>query len=280
MFFLLVMKVRSQNYNLSFKAGMTNAIKQEIASCDPKKISKYLDNLGIINNLQDNKVIAWCSLKTIEALKKLKQKMPVAVFVEDFKKLSVGNSDVLGGVNLAPMKLIKDKDIVFPENTIFFNANVQSNLSSKSFWENLDQEVDFRFATKLSATDSFLEPFFHEFAHVLHSHNLKKNLGETKRLEVLAENLSVDKQVDFSLKYGRMLRNKICSYAGENFIEAIACDLAARFGKNLDAQTLFVKDFFPNSPYAKFTLKSLFSKKQDMCATDELLKNLWNGKVL
>lgn len=156
----------------------------------------------------------------------------------------------IGYVNYAPRKLLKDSDTIFPENMIFFNSKAASRCSSKSFLENLDGDADSNFALNVSVTDSFMEPFSHEFAHVLHSYNLTQKLG-TKRYDVLIKNLNKDAQDEFMLKHNVIL-DEICIYAKFNFVEAVACDLAGRFSKNLDSKTLLVHDFFPNSPYAKF----------------------------
>ena len=79
------MKIQPSN-NLTFRAGMTKAMKNEIVSSDVAKISKYLERQGVQNDFKNNKVIAWCVLKVFELMKPLKMGLPRGVFVEDFKK--------------------------------------------------------------------------------------------------------------------------------------------------------------------------------------------------
>lgn len=272
------MKIQPSN-NLTFRAGMTKAMKNEIVSSDVAKISKYLERQGVQNDFKNNKVIAWCVLKVFELMKPLKMGLPRGVFVEDFKKLNISENHP-AMVNLVPTKLYKEEDFIVPEMVIFFNETYKSCVKpEESYWKNLDEEADINFYCSNSPTNFFLGSFLHEFSHVVHEKKLIEKLGGNNLVALLKNQLSLIESVKFAEKYGNHLR-PICEYATTNFLEAVACDLTKRFVDEMDKKTLTIKkDFFKKTPYREPSLFSRIFKIQNPSDLEIILRNFWNGKV-
>ena len=163
--------------------------------------------------------------------------------------------------------MYRNKDLVVPEKTIFFNTK-------EIDWNNIDSLADKCFERGISTTDFFLETFLHEFMHVIHESNLLKKLGGeevVKRLVSICEPAYID---EFLLKNAKSL-SKICHYAASNPMEAVACDLANRGVKNINKENLLTSgNMFKKSPYEK---KLHLSSKRDT-KNDILLRKFWNGK--
>lgn len=260
--------------SISFKAGLTSQMKREIAGSDVKKISDYLSQQGIPNDFKENKLIAWCSLKCLEIIKKLKLGLPKGIFVEDFKKLNILNKNADGLLNFAPTKLYSTKDLIVGEKTIFFNEHKDLNYTNGNlFWDNIDQIADHNFETKFAATDYFLEIFLHEFAHSIHEENLINKLGGKRLVQLLYQILNEQNIADFQTKYKNSF-NRICQYAAANPLDAVACDLSKRIITSLDSMSLIPKyNCIKNSPYRKFALFYTPSDK-----LEQKLRKYWNGK--
>ena len=265
------MKIQTNN-NFTFQAGLTKSIKSEISSCSPKQIESYMIQNGINAYFKNNKLIAWCSLKSFEFVKCLNKKYylnlgyPNGIIAEDYEKLNGTGPYSLGATNLSPSYLYKNSKVIIPEKTIFFNY-------TKINTENIDDIADRCFERGISTTDFFLECFLHEFMHVVHENNLLLKLGGTK----LLNNLNLIKNpfflVEFSKKYGKLF-SKICHYAGSNPLETVACDLSKRSIQNIDKETMLPKkNLFVLTPYTK---KTFLTRKRET-KNDMLLRNFWNG---
>ena len=256
------------NQNINFKAGLTSQIQREIASSDVRRISSYLFQQGIQNDFKNNKIIAWCSLKCLEIIKKLKLGLPEGIFVEDFAKPNVLDKDASGLMNFAPTKLYSVNDTVVGEKTIFFNEYKDLNHKNGNlFWDNINQVADETYEANMSTTDFFLEIFLHEFAHAAHESNLIKKFGGKKLISSL-QNLN-NLQVQ-----NKHLVSQICKYALSNPLEVVACDLSKRIITSLNKESLIPADnCIKNSPYRKF---SLFYKPDNLL--DHMLRGYWNGK--
>lgn len=263
--FYFIMQI---NQNVNFKAGLTSQIRKEIAASDVQKISSYISQQGVKNDFKNNKIVAWCSLKSLEIMKKLKLGLPKGIFVEDFFYLNVSDKKAPGLLNFAPAKLYLDKDTIVPEKTIFFNEYEELNHTKGNlFWDNINEISDQTFENNLSTTDFFLEMFLHEFSHVAHETNLIEKLGGTKLVKLL-QNLS-----HFQIQNSDLVA-KICQYAVSNPLEAVACDLSKRIIISLDRESLIPKDnCIRNSPYRKL---SLFHRQESRL--DKMLRAYWNGK--
>jgi len=264
------------NRNINFKAGLTSQMRNEIRASDVNKISRYLSNNGIVNDFKENKIIAWCSLKCFEIIKKLKLGFPKGIFVEDFNLLNVSNKNSAGLMNNAPTKLYLNQDVIIPEKTIFFNEfRVLNHKNGNEFWDNIDQFSDELHDSNISVTDFFLETFLHEFAHAAHEENLINKLNGSLLINILQKCLSKENIHIFQTKYKDIFSN-ICEYASINPIEAVACDLSRRIIEATDKNALKPRNNgFKSGPYRS---PSLFYRPKDILTRK--LHNYWNGKLL
>ncbi len=270
--------------NISFKAGLTKQIQQEIKNCNVSQISSIFFQNGIDNNFKENKFIAWTTLKCLELVQFLNNKynlkfgFPKGIFVEDFKNLTTNNKNALGLTNFAPTKLYINSNKIVPEKTIFFNEFEDYNYSKgNKLWENIDLIADKNFETNITTTDFYLETFLHEFFHVIHENNLMNRLNPNILISTLQEILNPDYLKIFQQKY-RQDFNKICKYASTNPLETIACDLSKRTIENLNKSTLLPeKNYISKSPYKKTSLFSLLPVLNKEPNISKTLTKFWNG---
>lgn len=266
-----------KNQDLSFNAGMTRKIKNEIKYCDIQKISEYMSKEGIKNDFKGNKTIAWSTLKcmqliqTLNKLYNLKLDLPKGIFVEDFYKLNGVNTNAFGFVNYAPTNLYKDTSQIVSEQTIFFNEFKDNHI-----WSDIDSLADNDYSKGLQTTDFFLEKFIHEFMHVLHEQNLILRIGGYKLIELLQSMNRPENIKAFRTKYAVDFK-RICDYAATNPLEAVACDMSKQTIDNIDKNSLSPnQNYISSSPYTKQTFLFSFFRKQN----DTILRKIWNGKLL
>lgn len=274
-----------QSNSISFQAGLTKQIKNEIVSSDVKRISDYISKNGIPNDFKGNKLIAWCSLKCLEIIKTLNKEynlrlgLPKGIFVEDFKSLNISNQQSAGVTNFAPCQLHLKNKTIFPEKTIFFNEFKGFNYSGgNEYWDRIDLTADANYDDKISATDFFMEIFFHEFAHAIHEENLIKKLGGEKTVSTIYKLLNPKNTSRFQNK-NRDLLDSICKYASSNPFEAVACDLSKRFIENVNKNKLTIEqNFISKSPYRKHHFFLLPFTDTETNPLSHLLRKCWNGK--
>lgn len=277
--------MKIQKNNINFQAGLTKQIRSEIASSNVKQISDYISKNGIPNDFKENKLIAWCSLKCLEIIKTLNKEynlrlgLPKGIFVEDFHLLNVSNQQSAGVTNFAPCQLHLKNKTIFPEKTIFFNEFKGFNYSGgNEYWDRIDLTADANYDDKISATDFFMEIFFHEFAHAIHEENLIKKLGGEKTVSTIYKLLNPKNTSRFQNK-NRDLLDSICKYASSNPFEAVACDLSKRFIENVNKNKLTIEqNFISKSPYRKHHFFLLPFTDTETNPLSHLLRKCWNGK--
>lgn len=268
-----------QNKNLKFGAGLTPKMIKEIQQVDVLDISSKLARKGIPSDFQDNKIIAWCSQKTVDIFEqfnekyKMKLALPKGIFVEDFNKLNVENPNALGTCNMQPAKLKKHSNEETPPLVIFYN--------SLHNWENINKIADDDYAIGLSSTPHFLNFGLHEFVHSAHEDQLLNQL-DAKTLANELNLLKNEKQVaEYQRKYGLNV-SKICTNALEDPFEAIACDMPKVIVDSLDKTTLMpTRNPFINTPYEKLSFWQRINLPEPTNEKEELreiLRNFWNGK--
>lgn len=268
----------------TFRAGLTNQIKNEINSCDVRKISHELRNFYIESDFKGNKVIAWCALQCTKLITEINNRyglnlaLPRGIFVEDFSQLNVNNQDAFGFMNFAPTFLHSDKKIITSEKTIFFNEFKDMNYKGgNKIWEQADEIADMNFENKGATTDFFLETFLHEFAHVMHEGNMQTKIHNGADLVKIIISM-IKSQNPIFQKLQPEISEKICQYAITNQLEMTACDLTKRVLDNTSRETLQpIGNFTRNSPYkVKNIFKEIFILNNKF---NELLQNTWNGKL-
>lgn len=268
----------------TFRAGLTNQIKNEINSCDVRKISHELRNVNIGSDFKGNKVVAWCVFQCTKLITEINNKyglnlaLPKGIFVEDFSKLNVNNQDAFGFMNFAPTFLHSDKKIITPEKTIFFNEFKDMNYKGgNKIWEQADEIADMNFEKRSATTDFFLEIFLHEFAHVIHEGNMQTKIHNGSDLVNIIISMLKSQNPAFQ-KLRPEISEKICQYATTNQLEMTACDLTKRILDNASRETLQpIGNFTRNSPYkVKNIFREIFTLNNKF---NELLQNTWNGKL-
>lgn len=256
---------------------MTTGIKNEIKYCDVQKISEYMEKQGIKNDFKGNKIVAWSSLKcvqliqTLNKLYNLQLSFPKGIYVEDFENLKGIDMNACGFVNYAPINLYKEKSLIMPEQTIFFNE-----FKDKQIWSNLDYLSDKDYDNGLQATDFFLEKFIHEFMHVIHEQNLILKLGGQKLVKSLQQANSPKNLQAYQKKYTALFK-QICEYATFSPLETVACDMSKRVIKSIDKNNLTPNlNFLSASPYKNQSmLFNFYSKK-----FERILHKIWNGNLI
>lgn len=282
-----------QKQNIAFGAGLTPKMIQEMQQADVLEISKKLAQKGIPTDFKHNKIIAWCSNKTVEIFEQLNKKfgqklaLPKGIFVEDFERLNVDNPNMYGFCNLQPTKLVKNSGELVPSRIVYFNsfANQQQSATNDykwlSDWNYINPISDARLATRESATDHFLDIFMHEFFHVSHEDRLLSKLGG----QTLARKIDIAKNkhqiAEYQRKYGQRI-TQICDYALADPFEAVACDMSRSVVGSLDRTTLIpIKNPFIGTPYERLSLWRRINIPyyiDEQRPLTEILRNFWNGK--
>ena len=277
--------MKIQQTGLTFHAGMTKAILQEINSADVNKISNmlYREN-GIISDFKRNKVAAWCSAKCVELIKSLNKNynlklgLPKGIFVEDFNALHINDKEAAGTTNFLPSRLLENSNEIVPENTIFFNEFKLFSYKDKNvYWDKIDEWADTNYDENFSATNFFMEIFIHEFAHVIHNNNLLRRMNMPELAKKIKQTQTPIYLRKFQDKYEKRLNN-ICTYASSHPFEAVACDLSKRIIDNIDQNTFEInKNIISQSPYERTNFITRKLKNKDMI--DKLLNSIWRGKI-
>lgn len=273
--------------NISFKAGLTPKMMQEIQNADVLEISKKLEQKGIPNDFKGNKVIAWCCDKTVEIFEHIKKGLPQGIFVDDFTKLNVESQTMYGFCNLRPTELYKNSNEIVPSRTIFFNTfdTIRNKMPSYKQclydWSNINNIADEHYNTKHSATNHFLDLFIHEFSHVSHEGNLLDKINPNKLAEILEKIHENEQLVKYRTKYGSDMK-QICTYAANTPLDAIACDMSKIITGSLENNVLLpTNNPFINTPYDKqnfldkINILNHFKNKKSL---NDILRNFWNGK--
>lgn len=282
------------NKLIPFEAGLNNNIKEEIQKVDIANISKKLFKKNIFTDFKRNKIIAWCSEKVTSIFEDLNENydlnliLPKGIYVEDFAKLNVGSQTMSGFSNLQPTILRKNSKEIIPSRVVFFNTfeTLCSKITNeKKFyynWTNINEIADNRFIKNYSGTNHFLDVFIHEFLHVAHENRLIKKFGLNDFAEKLDKLFDEKQLLLYRKKYGPIV-DKICIYARNNPLDAVACDMSRLITKSLDKDTLLpISNPFLNTPYEeKLSLEKAqnkilyhFDKRKIL---DEKLRNFWDG---
>lgn len=243
------------NNNLNFQAGLTSKMKYEIKSCNPEKIAKHFIQNGIPADFKNNKVLAWCSLKSYEIIQFLNQNyglnlgLPRGIVVENFTHLRGVNPEADAFCTTTPCDIVDDK-ILIPENVVFINEYPEYDCPDGNFfWNKIDEIADLNFESKQAPTNHFLHIFLHEFSHAIHNRNLLRKIGVEQYLDLIIKVMSPDFIPSFQQKYSDIL-SKLCEHAKTTPYETVACDLSKRLSENLDTKTLMPTiNPLINSPY-------------------------------
>lgn len=270
----------NNNYKdkISYGGGLTKPMIADIRSTDVSRVQNYFAHNNINTEFQNNRFIAWASVRVFEILKSfqenfgLKLGFPTNILVKDVNSLNLPNlENTYGFCNLVPSKIHKNSDEITPAKSIIFNKNFP--------WHNINEISDFDFyTTQNSSTDFFLESVFHEFGHIIHEDHLLQNFNINTVLEKLIS-LTMPKTVEhYQDTYGSLVEKEICRYAKNEPLDLIACDMSKRFIDNIDLNSLLTNgNPFKNSPYERFyTLRSLFKDKTPITS---LIRQIYQGKI-
>ena len=275
--------------NLVFKAGLTNKILQGIQDVDTLQISNKLAKKGIPSDFKNNKIIAWCSDKSIEIFEQLNQRfninlaLPRGIYVEDFQKLNIENKRMYGLCNFFTSELKKNSNELISGETVFFNTfeseinKIPDEQKWRYNWNNINEITDYRHLNKKIPTNNFLYTILHEFSHVAHEDRILNKYGNEILLDKfqLAQNPQEIKK--FQKKYGSSV-SQICINALNGPLEAIACDIPRVIINSLDKETLMpIKNPFIGTPYENLSsLKRVFTCF-NLNQENKFLRDFWNG---
>ena len=121
------MEIQNQYINPNFRAGLTSAMRSEIRSVDVAKVSEALQKQGIQSDFKGNKMLAWCSLKSVEIINEINKRfgaklgLPKGIFVEDFTKNPFEEKESIGFINFISTQMCNKGGT--PEKTIYFNVS-------------------------------------------------------------------------------------------------------------------------------------------------------------
>jgi len=285
--------ISTPNNKVSFGAGLTPQILNEIHQTDVMKISNRLAKQGILTDFQANKVIAWCCDKAVGIFEQLNKDfgmhlaLPERIYVEDFEKLNIEKNSLAGFCNLARNGLKKNSNEIFPAKTLFFNTfetiaqMTDPNIKWIYNWENIDQIADINYFIGHSSTDYFLSTFIQELSHNAHLDRASKKIGGDALAEKIRLFSDEQRLKEYQQKYGRKL-SQICNYALKNPLEAVASDMSRIILDSLNKETLMLtRNPFIGTPYEKLSfwqrinIPNYLDEERPL---NEILRQFWNGK--
>lgn len=276
-----------QNSKNNFGAGWSAKIEKEIQNCNIFQVSGTFTKQGIDTDFKDNKVVAWCSLKTLEIFNKLNKKyklklaLPKAIYVEDFTKLKEQDPNEYGLCNWYPAYLKKRSDKVYSERTILFNSfesNKKNDNSDEYEWTNINEITERFYKDNFLSSGHFLGIFIHEFSHSAHNANLISKFNPKEFLDKINRFTSWE----YSMQYNKTFREliNISKRAAEEPFEAISEDMTKKITDSLDelillpAKNPFKKSLYPVSPALK-TSKVNVEKNAE---ASKVLRKIWEGE--
>jgi hypothetical protein len=268
---------------VSFGAGWSAQIEKEIEKSNVPHITDTFKKQGIDADFKDNKVVAWCSLKTLEIFNELNKKyklnlgLPKAVYVEDFTKLKEQNPLEYGICNWYPAYLKDGSEKVYPERTVVFNsfeAVLKNSSVAKEYnWNNIDPITEDLYKKGRGSSSHFLSVFLHEFCHSSHNGNFIKKYTPENMLEKLYQMTNIVYLNKFQEKFTEDLFS-ISIKATENPLEAMADDMTQKITSVLDYSKLSLKkNPFKNSFYDSKDFSQLSTK-------ESLMNFIWEGEEL
>jgi hypothetical protein len=285
--------VSTPKHQVDFGAGLTPSIMQEIHQADILEISNRLAKKGIRTDFKGNKVIAWCSNKTVEIFEQLNKKfgmhlaLPDGIYVEDFSKLDIPKNSLASFCNLVPSNLRKNSTDSVPAKTLFFNTfetvaqGANPNTKWIYDWGNINEIADKNYLIRHSSTDHFLGTFIQEASHNAHLVRASKNIGGNSLKDRIK--LFEDEQIvkEYQQKYGKKLA-QISTNALKNPFEAVASDMSKIIAESLDPKTLNItKNPFIGTPYENLSFwqrVNIPNYSDEERPLNEILRHFWNGK--
>ena len=278
-----VSNIKNQRINTQFKAGLTKRMLAEINHCDPILISKEISKYGVPSDFKNDKMLAWCSLKCVEIISNINKKfhlnlaLPKGIFVEDFSNIKDLKEDSLAFCNITRERLYKNSKKQVAPRTILINKEIDK----KTSWVSLDQLADENYENGRAATDYFLDIFLHEFIHSAHINNVIKRRSQYSAIISMLDSIEEKYLLKFDKKLGQIIFDNICSYATDNPMEAVACDLARRIINSIDKNNITVeKNPLKNSPYLRKNIFRFIDMKEadKSKILNKYLTNFWNGR--
>lgn len=275
------MQIFSIDFNkkspISFKGGLTRAIKSEILTTDCSKVENFLmSSKNISADFAGNKLIAWSTYNIVKILTEIESRFgfktyfPTNIFTANLKDYNIENSDLVYGFsNFLPCKFKKNSQDLVPGMSIIFNKNFP--------WEKIDDISDSDFSKGCTTTNYFLESFFHEFAHIMHEGNLIKRSRVKdlpNKFNLILDGNNIQK---YRSLYGKDVKKALCDYALESPLDLIACDISYRIIKSIDKNNLgILENPFKASPYSTNYIKTFFSQKKDL---DTFISKIFHGET-
>ena len=254
-----------QNSKINFGAGWSVQIEKEIEKCNISQITDTFNKQGITTDFKDNKVVAWCSLKTLQIFNELNRKyklklaLPKAIYVEDFSKLKEQNS----------------------ERTVLFNSfesNKRIDTGDEYDWQNINAITERFYKDKFLCSNHFLAIFIHEFGHAAHNANLINKFQPEDFLNKIRKFTSWAYSTQYNKTFGELIN--ISKRATDGPFEAISEDMTKKITASLDESILlptknpFVKTLYPASSILK-TFRASVGKNAD---ASKILRKIWNGE--
>jgi len=218
-----------KNYKISFGAGVTPLIKQEIRVINPIEIERTIKKqFGTDCDFKDNKTLAAGTYYALNILKSAAKKfglpfdaVPPSIRVYNPMEL-VRHEDVKFGFCTAQKEKVMKKNPEFEPRSIFIK-NISDNIDS---W---NAKVESWYDKHIVSSDHFLAPFLHELLH-----NIHLNLLFERSPKYGLTNAIYMANTSFSYQQNRVIADKIGTYARTSKMELFPEVLAKNIAESLD----------------------------------------------
>lgn len=246
------------NNNISFKAGLTPALKKEIHNAKCSVIENSLkDNFNISANFKGNKTLAKLMSDSIDICKEISEKynlpffiVPPKIRVYNYQELTNPYNPHFGFCTGEKFNVI-EKEPEYPARSIFIK-NIKDSADS------FNDDVDCWYRMHITSADSIFAPFIHEFMHNVHLAKIFDKFGFEKGL-AQAKKMAKDDSLAYFDKY--IIRDQIGNYASRSEVELLPEVSAKIITESLDENNKIVKNPMKNLENLPEFVQS-FVKKQ------------------
>ena len=223
------MNCNLSNNNITFGAGVTQLIRKEIVSANPREIERVIKrNFGTECDFENNRTLAAGTLYALNILREAAEKfklpfniVPPKIKVYNPNEIVKQENVKFGFCIINPEKVMR-KEPEYPSRSIF----IKSRPDNLTTW---DRQVDEWYGEHITSSDNFLAPFLHELIHNIHINLIfKKSPQYADRNVILLGNTS------FDYRQNKIISEKIGTYARTSKIELFAEAFAKMITDSVD----------------------------------------------
>ena len=240
------------NYQISFKSGLTPAIESAVNSINTRTFERALaKDFGIDAKFDGNKAVAGCFEYVLHLCEEAceKYKLPFCYVPPSIRLYKPENvvdeisKDTNGFCIPEKQKVLKDEGL-FDTGSIFIKE-LPDNINS------IDLIQEEKRNTKHSSTSHFLALFFHEWFHNVHLNLLYDRFNKNKMSQIEQVRILNKSSQRYDFIHRMAINYSVSHYASTNALELFSEIMSVLMAKAIDSESMTLKNN-PLDGLAKF----------------------------